>query len=55
MKAAIYARMSTDKQSGDSPAAPADPRIRAFLDALAEAVADAVLREIRDEQAPRKG
>ena len=25
---------------------PADPRIRAFLDALAECVADAVLREL---------
>ncbi len=55
MNAAIYARKSTDKQSSDSPAAPADPRIRAFLDALAEAVADDLLRDIRDEQAPRKG
>ena len=60
MRAAISPRMSTDKQSSDSPADRADeitvpehPRMRAAADAIARALAAAVLREIRDEQARR--
>jgi hypothetical protein len=34
---------------------PADPRVRAFLDALADAVAIAAVREIREEEARAKG
>ena len=44
MKAAIAARMSTDKQSAT--AVPSDPRILAFCDALAEIVARSVLEDL---------
>jgi hypothetical protein len=50
--------MSTDKQSSDSPAdqivtaPPSDPRVRAFCDALAKAVAKSVLEDIRAGRLP---
>jgi hypothetical protein len=52
--------MSTDKQSADSPVdqiaraakPPADPRVRAFCDALAECVAESVLRDLAEGKLP---
>jgi hypothetical protein len=48
MRAAIYARMLTGKQTNASKSVPAslDPRKRAFADALGLAVAEQVWREI---------
>lgn len=49
MNAAIYARTSTNEvAAGRQPEIP--PSIRAFLDLLAEAVAQAVIEELRESK-----
>ena len=51
LRAAIYARMSTDKQNDRSPAdqgpAPLPARLEAFAEALGRAVAKSILRDLR--------
>jgi DNA invertase Pin-like site-specific DNA recombinase len=51
MRAAIYARMSTNKQNDRSPddqaAVPLPPRLEAFAEALGRAVAETILRDLR--------
>jgi len=51
MRAAIYARMSTDKQSDRSPddqaAVLLPARLEAFAEALGRAVAETILRDLR--------